>query len=191
MTTVIAPMLAETAEAPPSGPEWLYQPKIDGIRCLAHIERHSVRLETRRGVDVTDDFPAVRVQLERVGLRPTVLDGELAVLTGDPPKPSLYRVQRLLGRRGRDVVSVAAGFYVFDVLMAAGVDIRSWTLEERQQALRSMPLSGAHVHLVDSYDDGDVLFRSVVALGWEGIMAKRRASTYVGRRSSAWMKVKP
>jgi len=67
----------------PNGPEWVFEPKYDGVRVLAFVERRGVRLVTRNGRDKAKQFPEVVEALSGVAARVRhrfVLDGEIVAL---------------------------------------------------------------------------------------------------------------
>src|SRR3954464_13083476 len=74
-----APMEADTAREIPSGPEWRYEPKWDGFRCLAFRDGGVVQLQSKSGQDLTRYFPEMVTELEALKPKRFVLDGELIV----------------------------------------------------------------------------------------------------------------
>ena len=52
MPTRLAPMLAETGDAPFDHQDWMWEPKLDGYRVLAFIDEHGVKLRSRRGLEL-------------------------------------------------------------------------------------------------------------------------------------------
>src|SRR5439155_770978 len=57
--------------------------------------------------------------------------------------------------------------------------------------LRSLLPWGGHVRLTQyRWRDGEALFEQACPKGWEGLIAKRASSPYVGRRSPDWLKFK-
>jgi ATP-dependent DNA ligase len=75
MPRLISPMLALLRPEPPSGSEWIFEPKLDGFRTLAYIEQKGVVLRSRNQTDMTGYFPSVVSELEGVH-GPCLLDGE-------------------------------------------------------------------------------------------------------------------
>ena len=83
-------------------------------------------------------------------------------------------------------------YYVFDLLWAGGYDLRPGRLRDRKMLLAQLLLPDAAVSLLDHFEaDGEAAYRAAVEHGLEGVLAKRRDSTYEsGRRSKSWLKVK-
>src|SRR5262249_31703543 len=76
----VKPMLAERGDAPLSDSLWRYEPKIDGYRVIALIDGTRVRLQSRRGLDLTAYFPEIAAELGAQVAGQLVLDGEIVAL---------------------------------------------------------------------------------------------------------------
>ena len=77
----IKPMLAASG-LPFNSPDWIFEPKIDGTRCLASIS-DKVMLQNRRMTDITYRYPEIAEALAVP--QGTVLDGEIAVFSDGRP----------------------------------------------------------------------------------------------------------
>ena len=90
MNTIMQPMLASLADAPLNHPQFVYEPKYDGIRAIAEIgPKGTVRLWSRLGNEKTRQFPEIAAALARWASKrkePLVLDGEIVALdaNGEP-----------------------------------------------------------------------------------------------------------
>src|SRR6202163_3191139 len=93
----VRPMQAASAEAPFSSPEYLFEVKWDGLRCLVFRDRDGrVRLQDRGLNDLSADVPEVIAAAKRIPPG-SVIDGEL-VATDPDGRPDYRRLrQRLLG----------------------------------------------------------------------------------------------
>ncbi len=172
----------------PRGPEWAFEVKWDGVRVLADTTGGRLRLWSRRGNEVTVAYP----ELGGIAAVPdAVLDGEVVVLVDGVPRFSgiAERMHVRDARRARELaVAVPATFVVFDALRLSGVDLTGRTYDERRAALAVVEL-GEHALLSTTFDDGAALWAATREHGLEGVVAKRRASTYhQGRRSADWVK---
>lgn len=191
----VDPMQATLAEKPFSSPDWYFEPKMDGIRCLALIEGDDVRLISRRGIDQTKQYPEVVSSLKGQTAR-MVLDGEIIALNEDGV-PSFQAIQQRLGlQREADVKHMAAEvpvyYYAFDILWAEGYDLRAGQLRDRKTLLKQMLLPDGCVALLEHFDtEGEAAYEAAVSHGLEGVIAKRRDSIYEsGKRGKSWLKVK-
>ena len=161
---------------------WTFELKYDGWRCLAEIKNGTVRLQSRRGFDLSRRWPAVAQSLATISGH-HILDGVMCVLDD-------------MGRSDFDRLHLRESektHCVFDLLVHDGVDIMSEPLAERKRrlaALLAQPLpSVLHVGTIDT--EGEWLYQQALALKLDGIVGKRLDSPYVpGTRTTDWLKIK-
>jgi len=188
-------MLATLVEKPFDDDGWLFEIKWDGVRAIATIEAGKpLRLRSRAGLDLLGQFPEFE-RLPRAfrGL-PIIVDGEIVSLDRYG-RSSFQRLQGRLNRRRADpdlVRQIPATYAIFDLLYAGKNDLRSHPLDDRVARLERVLRPGtAHVmrskHIVGA---GKKLFTFAKRHHLEGIIAKRRDSPYVQRRSQLWLKIK-
>jgi bifunctional non-homologous end joining protein LigD len=195
MPASLSPMLAEIGDSPRSDPDWAYEPKVDGYRVIAFIHAGNVRLQSRRGIDLTAAFPEVTAELAGQAVDKMILDGELVALDGTG-RPSFNALQnRAALKETRQIAEAQRQASVvllcFDLLHFAGLNLRGNPYVDRRRYLSQCLLPSAHVQLVHASDDAEQLYAASVANGFEGIVSKRKDSTYQpGKRSKAWLKVK-
>ncbi len=162
-------------------PEWIYERKLDGIRCVAVRDGGSVRLLSRN--DLSMSYPDVAQALDAQSATRFAIDGEVVALDGD--QTSFAK----LARRGQE--SVPIFYYVFDVLWIDGKDVRARPLRERKQRLRDLIAFHDPLRFTEHRDgDGVGYFKEACRNGWEGLIAKRADSPYAPRRSKDWLKFK-
>jgi bifunctional non-homologous end joining protein LigD len=178
----LRPMLA-SAGTVSEGDDWAYEMKWDGYRALAMLNGDDVRLVSRSGQDMSATYPRVVEALAKQNLTDTVLDGEL-VAFGNNGAPSFNALQN---------GSAPVSYLVFDLLRLDGTDVMAAPYDARRGALEQLELDDNKVIRVPPAYEG-TLTQAVEAsreLGLEGIVAKRRDSTYrPGTRSSSWLKLK-
>lgn len=191
----IMPMLASLAPKPFSQKGWIYEPKLDGIRAVSYIHGGDATLHSRRGLDLTGQYPTLAKAL-RAYKDDLVLDGEIVALD-ETGKPSFQHLQQRLGlTRSADISKAEKNrpiiYYVFDILHANGKDLRPLTLAERKEILRHFLIPSEQVRLVEAFeDDGETAYQACAENGLEGIVGKRIDSVYEsGKRSKDWLKVK-
>jgi bifunctional non-homologous end joining protein LigD len=193
MPDKLEPMQAELADAPFNRTGWTWEPKLDGYRVLAYVDR-DVKLKSRRGLELAKQFPGLAVELGRQGPS-MVLDGEL-VAFDESGKPSFNALQnRFQLKTEREIATAEKGvpvvFYAFDLLHFAGIDLRSAPYADRRRYLSQCLLPSPLVQLVHASDDGVQLYSAALASGFEGVIGKRKESKYEsGKRSASWLKVK-
>src|SRR3989441_2349811 len=181
----LSPMHAELGDEVFNSADWMWEPKLDGYRALALIDGHGVKLRSRRGLELGGDFPRLADELGNQLIESMVLDGEIVAFDASG-KPSLGAMQN------RGSTTERAVFYCFDLLYFAGVDLRGARYTDRRRYLAQCLLPSPRVQLVHAVEDGVALHEAAMATGLEGVVGKRKNSTYeAGKRSTAGLKVKP
>lgn len=196
-------MLAAAVEVRLDDPNFVYEPKYDGVRTLVAIEpahpTPTVRLFSRLGNEKTAQFPEIVRALERYGRglkAPLVLDGEIVALDARGEPASFQRLQgRLHLRSVREGDAEPTAFFAFDLLREGHADLRVLPLTARRAALERVFVNPGSPRLrltpQAPAGHGEDQFQDALARGWEGVIAKRATSTYVsGKRSSDWRKIK-
>lgn len=168
--------------------QWLFEVKYDGYRVLACKAGSEVRLYTRSGHDWTGRFGPIAAAVARLGARECVIDGEACVVDAGG-RPSFSELQAWLGGKG-DQTRIA--YAAFDLLWLDGRDLRTEPIEVRQELLaRLLEGHGAPLTLSRAVaGDADDLLRAAKAAGLEGLVAKRKGSTYVPGRTADWLKLR-
>jgi DNA ligase D-like protein (predicted ligase) len=176
-----------------SDPEWIYERKLDGIRCLAFKADQRVQLRSRNDLSLNGRFPEVVEALEADAVTDVVLDGEVVAFAG--AQTSFERLQQRTqptssaGTSGKRPVSVF--YYVFDILHLDGQDTTALPLRARKAVLRRALAFHGPVRLTAHRNrDGEEMYREACRKGWEGLIAKRADSPYTHGRSRDWLKFK-
>lgn len=187
----VRPMQAASAEAPFSSPEYLFEVKWDGLRCILFRDPEGhVRLRDRAMKDITADVPEIVAAAKRVPPG-SVIDGEL-VATDNDGRPDYPRLRSRLagGTRLRDEIPTA--YLAFDALFLEGRPLLRQPVLRRRARLAKAVETGGHLFVPDHIEeDGVELFEACLERGLEGVVAKHAQSPYVpGQRSPFWLKVK-
>jgi bifunctional non-homologous end joining protein LigD len=197
-----SPMLATMGTEGELGDEseWAFEMKWDGIRAIAQVIDGQVRLASRNGIDITHAYPELSV-LGDVVTSDAILDGEIVALnkSGRPDFALLHKRMNLTKKADieRQLASTPVHFMVFDVLEVDGRSTAKETYTARRALLeKTLPekaLSSTGIVQVPPALEGNIgaALSTSRTLGLEGVMAKRRESTYLaGRRTRSWLKVK-
>lgn len=191
----VAPMLAETRDAPFSRAGWLFEVKLDGYRMRAVKENGAARLITRNGNDYSAAFPELIRPIAALPYANVLMDGELVILD-DAGRPSFQRLQnRARIGRAPDIrhasVETPGTLYLFDLMALEGFDLRSLPLVTRKALLRKvLPEAGPLKYSEHFEKEGEALYDQAVGMGLEGIVAKQADSPYKSGRSDLWQKVR-
>ena len=189
----LKPMLAVSGQ-PFNSEGWIFEPKIDGTRCLAEVSSSGVRLHNRRLFDITYRYPELALALAK-GASGCVLDGEIAVFAdGRPSFAKLAERDHQNDRIRIDFLSrsMPASYVVFDIIYAKENSVMNLPLRERKRILREGLQESEFVTIADSFPEkGEDYFQAALKMGIEGIVAKRLDSVYEpGMRSPNWIKIK-
>jgi bifunctional non-homologous end joining protein LigD len=185
LPAITTPMLATLIDAPFDNDEWLFEIKWDGYRGICVVdEKGKITLTSRNGNDLLRQFPDMQRLATAFSSVPIIVDGEIVALD-DKGRSSFQRLQE----HARDPAALT--FVAFDVLYADGRDLRGEPLEERKALLqRSIQDTGLVLYSKHVVGTGVELFEGAERLGLEGIIGKKRSSTYQMRRTRDWVKIK-
>ena len=179
-------MAAQQVKELPEGNEWLYEPKLDGYRALLLKDGAQVQILSRNAKDLTQMYPKVTAAGLRVNAQRALIDGEIVALSADG-RPSFQALQHRSSHPRHQIV-----FYAFDILNLNGKDLTSQPLYERRAQLPNVVGDDATIRLsLDLPGTVSEIVRALRAAGIEGVVAKRKDSTYQpGERSGDWVKFK-
>lgn len=189
--TDYAPMKAVLSDRPFDDPNWIFERKLDGIRCGVVRRDGHVRLISRSGQALNDAYPELEEALAVNG--PDVIaDGEIVAF--DRGQTSFSRLQGRMQIRDRErarASGIAVFLYLFDILERDDEDVRPRPLFERKRTLREAIDFRGHVrYTTHRVGKGSDAYREACRRGWEGVIAKRADSPYVSTRSRDWLKLK-
>ena len=180
----VQPMAAMLVDELPTGDEWLYEAKFDGYRALALKDGSKVALLSRRGNDLTADYPAVRDAVAALKTKSALLDGEI-VAFDEAGRPSFQHLHH------RSARPAAIRYFAFDLLQLNGTDLLREPLSSRRMLLQKMLADGDVEFSAELPGSPEDVIQAISDVGLEGVVAKRRDSTYeAGKRSGAWQKFK-
>ena len=181
-----APMKATLTDERFSDPDWIYERKLDGIRCLAIRGGDGVQLYSRNDLSQNARYPELVDALNAEAQKDFVVDGEVVAFTGARTDfGKLTQRHRL----GPDRVRVF--YYVFDVLYVAGRETTQLPQRARKAVLkRALSFHGNVRYTPHRNREGEAYYRHACAKKWEGLIAKRAGAPYVRGRSRDWLKFK-
>ncbi len=181
----VEPQLCKLVEKPPGGPGWGHEIKFDGYRMQLRAQGGKATLRTRKGLDWSDKFSAI----VKVGaaLPDGIIDGEICALdhTGAPDFAALQAA--ISEGKTNELI-----FFVFDLLFAAGEDLRPLPLTERKLRLKAVveaapPIVRFVEHFVAA---GEAVLLSACRMDLEGIVSKRLDAPYASGKGESWVKSK-
>ena len=192
----LRPMLATLGDKPFDNPGWLWEPKLDGIRILAFVKDGKIELRSRRGVDVTKQYPTLCDALKSQPVQSMVLDGEVCALDEDGVPRFQLLQPRINLTKGIDPrrldAEIPVVYFAFDLLYLDGYDLKDVPLSERKSLIERRLITDGAIRLISTFEgDGRDVQEGAEALGFEGIVGKRGDSRYApGERARTWLKFK-
>jgi len=174
---------------------WAFEGKWDGYRILVRYQGGQLRLTSRSGQDLSDDFPELHSVADDLGLIDVILDGEVVAV--DPQGRTNFTL--LAGRNRRTNAEpgddVTIKLMLFDALYINGASLLRRPWSDRRALLDELAPVFAGSDMVEIPPllggPGSAAMAHSRDKGWEGVVAKRRDSTYQqGRRTTTWLKQK-
>jgi bifunctional non-homologous end joining protein LigD len=124
----------------------------------------------------------------KMRLKPGWLDGEIVVLDQNGV-PDFQALQNAFDSERTQNIC----YFLFDLPFYDGYDLRSSSVVERRELLKTLFAKPApeQIRFSEVFDaPPDAVLESACKLGLEGIIGKRKTSAYVSRRSPDWIKLK-
>ncbi|MDD3521210.1 MAG: DNA ligase D, partial [Actinomycetota bacterium] len=190
----LRPMLATLTEKEFDSSQWIYEIKWDGYRVISEIKNKIVNLYSRNGISFNKQFEPVARSLEKLPVDTAVFDGEIVVLD-EKGKSDFKLLQQYIRTKKGFIV-----YYIFDILFINGFNLLDVELISRKKILKEIiaqftafpDKESGHIRLSDYIEnDGINFFKIATKNDLEGIIAKKKDSTYEpGRRSRTWLKIK-
>jgi len=186
-----APMLATLGDEPFSDPEWIYERKLDGVRCLVSRRKEEGRLMSRSRKTRNATWPELVETLGPEPCRDFVADGEIVAFEGG--RTSFSRLQGRIGLQDPEQArrsGIAVCLYLFDLLHLEGHDTTRLPLRRRKALLkRALPFPGHVRYTPHRNEHGEAFLEEACRKGWEGLIAKDARAPYVHERSRRWRKL--
>jgi bifunctional non-homologous end joining protein LigD len=190
----VSPMLATTGTMPHDEDRWAFEVKWDGVRALVWADSGRLTIRSRNRNDVTSSYPELQPLAQQLGSRHVLLDGEIVAMTsqGRSDFGTLQARMHVASPSAALLRATPVQLVLFDVLHLDGQSLLDKGYDDRRAALEGLALQGERWQVPDAFHGhGQELLDATRAQGLEGVVAKRRDSTYLpGRRSDCWRKLK-
>ena len=188
------PMLATLTKNYFNSKDWIFEHKFDGERCLAFKKNGKVRLMSRNKKVMNDEYPELVTALTKQKADNFIIDGEIVALKKG--LSSFELLQQRINLRTQESVKLKEKqipilYRIFDLVYVDGYDIRNVPLLARKSILaKLLEFNKILTYTEHRTPNGLTYFKEACALHWEGLIAKKINSTYVGIRSPYWLKFK-
>lgn len=187
----LSPMLATLTKNYFSDPNWIFEHKLDGMRCLVFKHGNSVELYSRNRIKQNDVFPEL-VKVFTKYAEDFILDGEIVAFKGKSTNFAKLQERMHIQNPSRVLLKkFPVVFYAFDLLYFQHYNICNLELIQRKQLLlQNFNFKEPLRHLEYKIGDGEKYLAYAAKQGWEGIIAKHALSKYEHKRSRNWLKFK-
>jgi DNA ligase D-like protein (predicted ligase) len=186
------PMLATLTHKRFSSPQWIYERKLDGERCMVFRRKSRLHILSRNRKELNDTYPELLGPLTKQPAQHYIVDGEIVAFQGDVT--SFSRLQKRIGISNPEEArntGIKVYLYLFDVLYLDDCDVTKLALRTRKKLLRkNFDFHGALRFTAHRNECGEDFYNMACDKHWEGVIAKRADSSYVHCRSNLWLKFK-
>ncbi|MFS0654856.1 DNA ligase D [Bacillus sp. 179-C3.3 HS] len=205
------PMRLTYSDEMPIGRDWLYELKYDGFRTILMWEKDEIRLESRAGKRLNEQFPEIIDQCHQLkeqlaSFLPMTLDGELVYLLSEH-ESDFAKVQQRGRLKNKETIALQSQrfpchFIVFDLLKCNGNVINHLPLTERKEKLLQLFHEAnlppyvqldhpSHIQVIQTHRHPDDIRELMQTYLTEGIVAKKTGSKWLDNtRSKEWLKMK-
>lgn len=182
------PQLATLSDETPQGVNWIHEIKFDGYRTLAFIENGETKMMTRNGLDWSQKYQSIILELKKLNVQNAIFDGEVVALD-EKQRSNFLTLQEKL-KAGNDT---ELQYYVFDLLYLNGEDLRHLPLIQRKEKLAEIFAKTKFKNIFYSEHfayKGDEFLQKLCDLNYEGLISKQAQKSYFSGRNKDWLKSK-
>ena len=191
---VIKPMLIGEMQEAFDSPDYIYELKLDGHRCIAYLDKDSTDIRNKRDVKLISKVPELSNIHKQVKKR-CILDGELIVIKNG--KPDFFEIQRRSVLANTFKIQLAssklpATFTAFDILYYGDHQVMDLPLMERKKLLEKVIKENERIAISRYIEEQGIQFYQLAKENdLEGIVAKRKDSKYyLDKKTRDWIKIK-
>lgn len=191
----IKPMLIGIETEPFDSPDFIYELKLDGERCIAYLDSEKTELRNKRNIKMLPKVPELSEIHKNIKCK-CILDGELAVIKNG--KPDFFEIQRRSLMSNPLKIKLAseqhpACFTAFDILYYEDKQVTDLPLMQRKEILQSVIKNEDNKFSISRFieERGIEFYNLTKVQELEGIVAKRKDSKYYfDKRTKDWQKIK-
>ena len=191
----IKPMLISQEKEPFDNPDFIYELKLDGIRCIAYLDKNEVELRNKRNDRVLFRYPELNNIYKQIKCNNIISDGELFILKDN--KTDFFEMQRRSLMSDKFKIELAmkrlpVSFCAFDILYKDNEQLTDLPLMQRKEILQNSLVENNRISISRYVEnEGIKLFELTTQNNLEGIIAKRKDSKYYfDKRTKDWIKIK-
>jgi bifunctional non-homologous end joining protein LigD len=190
----IKPMLIGEMQEAFDSPDYIYELKLDGHRCIAYLDKYSTDIRNKRDVKLISKVPEL-INIHKQVKHKCILDGELITVVNG--KPDFYEIQRRSVMSNTFKIQLAASklpatFTAFDILYYKDHSVTDLPLIKRKKLLEKVINENEHIAISRYIEESGIEFYQLAKQNdLEGIVAKRKDSKYYfDKKTKDWIKIK-
>ncbi len=187
----IQPMKAKLTHKRFSDKDWVFERKLDGERVLIVKDEQKVNLFSRNEKKLNFKYPEL-VEAFQKQENSFIADGEIVAFKGNVT--SFARLQKRMHISSEEEAkksNVKVYCYVFDLPFFEGFNLSKLNFSFRKNLLKkALDFQRPIRFTPHKNENGKKLIKEACKKNWEGLIAKKKDSTYVHSRSSKWLKFK-
>jgi DNA ligase D-like protein (predicted ligase) len=190
----IKPMLLAEEAEPFDSDDYLFEIKLDGIRCILYLDENVTEIRNKRNDRLNRTYPELKNLHKQVKKR-CILDGELLVLKEG--KPNFQEIQRRSLMTNPYKIELASrsfpvNFTTYDILYLEDKSLTDLPLIKRKALLNKTVKENNFLSISRFIEKSGIeLYNLTVQNDLEGIVAKKKDSKYhLDKRSKEWIKIK-
>jgi DNA ligase D-like protein (predicted ligase) len=185
-------MLATLTENRFSRDGWLFEPKLDGVRCLVFRKGRELQLYSRNLMRLNDKYPEIIAAFHQQERNSFIADGEIVAFKGRVTSFTKLQQRMQVQHPSAELVrKVPAWLYLFDLLYLDRYDTRQVPLRDRKELLRGAFDFGNALRFTEHVETkGEAYYQNACRRNWEGVLAKNGDSPYLSGRTREWLKFK-
>lgn len=190
----LKPMLATLGAEAFDDPDWIFEPKWDGVRSLTVCEETTAHF-SRTQKEMTATYPELGKLHEQLVCLDAVLDGEIVAF--EKGRPSFEKLQSRINLQNehdiqRAMKAIPVTYIAFDLLYLDGRQVFGEKIEHRKELLEKLVVPNQYIQVSTVVpESGIALWEAAEESGLEGIVAKKLGSVYrPGKRTREWLKIK-
>lgn len=193
-TKGIKPMLIGEMKDAFDSVDYIFEIKLDGIRCIAYLDESGTDLRNKRDKKLLPHVPEL-TDIHLNVREKCILDGELFILKNGVT--DFYEIQRRALMTDPFKIKIAAdkypaSFVAYDILYLKDKLVTDLPLMERKRLLEEVVIENKTISVSRYIEtDGIKLFELAKQKGLEGVVAKKKESSYrMDKRTKDWIKCK-
>ena len=187
----VSPTLAKLTDDHFSDPDWIYERKFDGVRCLIFKQGNEVRLLSRNKKSQNDIYPELKEAFDKIE-KSFVADGEIVTFADDVTSFSKLQDRINNSNPSEDLIKeIPVYFYLFDIMYLEGYSTEKLSLRDRKSILKeALQFEDPLRYCPHKNEQGIKYYKDACKRGWEGLIAKDATAQYIHSRTSKWLKFK-